>query len=195
VLLFMLPIALTAPLQMPIKKKVQVVVAFAFRLPVIALSVLHYVRLISYVNAAEPLYSITDALVYQQAMLLWSLVAATIPNLKAFMKSFSLDFGLSPFGKSQKSSDYPLHNLTIGSERTRGWRRTNDETTRDDDRGSGGISSGLRPDPHQHNTTVVHPAGDAASVESHGSQDLIIRKVVDWHVRSDSTDLRERERA
>jgi len=174
---------------MPTKKKIQVVIAFAFRLPIVILSALHFVRLTKYPAATQPLYSVTNTLVYQQAMLLWSLISATIPNLKAFMKSFSLDFGLGlAFSKSQKSSDYQLHNLTIGSAQTRGWRKANDHSTRNDDIHGDGISSGLRPDPHQHNTTVVHPTGDSASIGSHGSQDLIIRKVVDWHVRSESSD-------
>ncbi|KAF2689937.1 hypothetical protein K458DRAFT_474325 [Lentithecium fluviatile CBS 122367] len=188
-LICLLPVALTWPLQMPVKKKVQVVIAFSFRLPVVIFSALHFTHLEQYPTATEPLYSITGALLMQQAMLLWSLISATIPNLKAFMKSFSLDFGLGlTFGTSQqKSSDYPLQNLTIGSAQTRPWRRT-PTTTHDD---GGGMSTSLRPDPHRHKSTVVHTAEDGASVGSHGSQDLIIRKVVDWHVRSESSDRDE----
>jgi hypothetical protein len=168
---------------MPIKKKSQVVAAFAFRLPVIVFSVLHFVRIKRYPATDEPLYCVTDAVIQQQCMLLWSLVSATIPNMKAFLQSFSLDFGMGMgLDTSQKSSSYPLKNLTIGSARTRHWRKTESSTHNNGE----GISSALRPDPYQHKSVVVHHAtGDESSIASHGSQDLIIRKVVDWHVLSE----------
>jgi hypothetical protein len=172
---------------MPFRKKAQVVIAFSFRLPVVVFSALHLINLERYPTSTEPLYAVTDTVVWQEIMLFLSLLSATIPNLKAFMRSFSLDFGLGlTFGTSQqKSSDYPLQNLTIGSAQTRGWRKQKDALeTRD----SVGLSSGLRPDPHANTSTVVHTAADGASIESHGSQDLIIRKVVDWHVHSEAGD-------
>lgn len=60
----------------------------------------------------------------------------------------------------------------------------------------GDMSSSLRPDPHMHQTTVIHASTggnnnnneDGGSIGSHGSQDLIIRKEVKWHVQSESTD-------
>jgi hypothetical protein len=174
---------------MPVKKKSQVVLAFAFRLPVVIFSAIHFVHLDQYPATDEPLYSVTNVIIQQQCMLLWSLISATIPNMKAFIQSFSLDFGMGMgLDTSQKSSSYPLKNLTIGSAQTRSWRKTN--YSKHD--GNGGISSSLRPDPHQHKSVVVHHAGgDGSSIASHGSQDLIIRKVVDWHVRSEPSNQDE----
>jgi hypothetical protein len=168
---------------MPLKKKSQVVVAFAFRLPVIIFSTIHFIHLEQFPMTAEPLYSVTDVVVQQQCMLLWSLVSATIPNMKAFIQSFSMDFGMGlGLNTIQKNSSYPMNNLTIGSAHTRHGRETNDSRVD----GDGGISSGLRPDPYQHKSVILHhTAGDTVSIGSHGSQDLIIRKVVDWHVHSE----------
>jgi hypothetical protein len=179
----MLPFISIWHLHMPIKKKSQVVAAFAFRLPVIVFSVVHYVRIKRYPTTDEPLYTVTDAVIQQQCMLLWSIVSTTIPNMKAFLQSFSMDFGMGMgLDTSQKSSSYPLKNLTIGSARTRYWQKT--DNSRPDD--GTAMSSSLRPDPHQHKSVVVHhTTGDANSIASHGSQDLIIRKVVDWHVLSE----------
>jgi hypothetical protein len=169
---------------MPLKKKSQVVVAFAFRLPVVVFSAMHYVHLKKYPATDEPLYSVTDAIIQKQCMILWSLISATIPNMKAFIQSFSMDFGMG-MGLStlQKSSSYPMKNLTIGSAQTRDGQKTNNSRHDGED---GGISSSLRPDPYQHKSVIVHHTpGDGSSIGSHGSQDLIIRKVVDWHVRSE----------
>jgi hypothetical protein len=168
---------------MPLKKKSQVVVAFAIRLPVIVFSTIHYIQLKRYPTTDEPLYSVTNAVVQQQCMVLWSLVSATIPNMKAFIQSFSMDFGQGlGLNTMQKSSSYPMNNLTIGSAHTRHGRKTNGSGNDGDE----GISSGLRLDPYQHKSVVLHhAAGDASSIGSHGSQDLIIRKVVDWHVHSE----------
>jgi hypothetical protein len=111
---------------MPLKKKSQVVVAFAFRLPVVIFSALHFVHIRRYPTTDEPLYHVTGVIIQQQYMLLWSLISATIPNLKAFIQSFSLDFGMGMgLDASQKSSSYPLKNLTIGSAKTRDWRKIN----------------------------------------------------------------------
>lgn len=38
--------------------------------------------------------AVTDALIVQQCWLTWSLVSATIPNIKGFLNSFSMDMGM-----------------------------------------------------------------------------------------------------
>jgi hypothetical protein len=103
--------------------------------------------------------------------------------MKAFLRSFSLHFGMGMgIDTSQKSSSYPLKNLAVGSARTRHWRKT-DSSRHDDEEG---LSSILRPDTFQHESVIVHhAAGNGNSIASHGSQDLIIRKMVDWHVLSE----------
>jgi hypothetical protein len=177
---------------MSLKKKTQVAIAFAFRIPIVIFSVLHFIHLAQYPIAPQPLYSVTEPLIDQQAMLLWSLISATIPNLKTFMLSFSLDFGQGvTFGNQTKSSDHASHIVTIGSAESKGLPKTNRSASWADSTLSDGLSSSLRPDPHQHNTTVVHSAGEKASIGSFGSQDLNIKKVVDWHVRSESNDYND----
>src|SRR5207249_1116202 len=120
----------------------------------IVFSTLHLDSLTKYPTAAEPLFAVTSALMYQQAMVLWSLISATIPNTKSFMKSFSTDFGLAMGLGTQTAKDYPLNNLTIGSARTRGSRKAN-SSMRDDDEDRCTINereeveSTLRPDEHQ----------------------------------------------
>jgi hypothetical protein len=168
---------------MPFKRKSQVVVAFAFRLPLVVFSALHFVHIKRYPTTDEPLYYVTGAIIQQQCMLLWSLISATIPNLKAFIQSFSLDFGMGMgLDTSQKSSSHPLENLTVGFAQTGTWRKIRNPGHD----GRGTISSNLRPDAHQNRSVVFHHvAGDGDSFTSNGSQDRITRKVVDWHVRSE----------
>ncbi|KAF2639092.1 hypothetical protein P280DRAFT_550562 [Massarina eburnea CBS 473.64] len=191
-LMCLLPVILIYPLQMPFRRKAQVVAAFSFRLPIIAVSITHYFSIQNSWSSVEPLYAITNPLIIQQAMLCWSLISATIPNLKAFMQSFSTEWGLGmSLGTSTgQSSDHPLQtfNLTIGSARTKGINNGLLSMYSDD----AGLSTGLRPDPHLHSATVVHTgdnvnaAEDRASIASHGSQEWIIRKSVSWQVNSDS---------
>lgn len=185
-----MPIGLTYALQMPFKVKCQVILAFGLRFPVIIFSAMHFDSIARFPTAEEPLFTVTNALLYQQAMMLWSLISATIPNTKAFVKSFSTDFGLAMGLEIQTARDYPLQNLTIGSARTRSSRKGNQSIKYDDDRvpinKEDELDSVLRPDVHQHRTTVVHAVSDGGSIGSHGSQDLIIRKEVKWQVRTES---------
>ena len=48
-----------------------------------------------YVHSATPGLDIVPVLVCQQAELCWSLISATIPALKSFVKSFNSGFGLT----------------------------------------------------------------------------------------------------
>ncbi|KAF2180848.1 hypothetical protein K469DRAFT_444611, partial [Zopfia rhizophila CBS 207.26] len=93
-LLFILPVIFVWPIQMKRYIKIQVIVAFGFRLPVIGFAAahLHYVSI--YANSSNIPQAMISALVYQQFELFWSLLAATIPTLKAFMRSFNSGFGM-----------------------------------------------------------------------------------------------------
>lgn len=93
--LSLLPGILVSRLNMPLESKIEVAFAFALRMPLIVLSVLHLYSIKQYLNSKEPQFSITNALLYQQAMLVWSIISATIPHLRSFMKVFSFQMGLT----------------------------------------------------------------------------------------------------
>jgi hypothetical protein len=82
---------------MPLGDKLQVCVAFGFRLAIIPFSVLHLLRVADLVHSADPPLESTDALIMQQAMLFCSILTSTIPNMKGFMASFSMAMGVKLF--------------------------------------------------------------------------------------------------
>lgn len=86
-------VELTWKVNMSAARKLQVIMAFSFRLPLAVLAGLHLFYFHRYPSAAEPQFAVIDSLLFQQAMISWSLISATVPNLKNFLKSFSLGMG------------------------------------------------------------------------------------------------------
>lgn len=173
--------------------KFQVFLAFAFRLPLIAFSAAHLSLFDQYIRSSSPLFDISGSLLLQQVMLTYSLISATIPNLKSFMKSLSTGLGVS-FGFMDKDLDasseaYALQTLTTHSGR-RGNRSPEDLGALDlncEQRPR------LRPGSVQHEVVIHHsPDGtsdrgssmteDGRGVSRCGSRDMIIKKEVQWNV-------------
>jgi hypothetical protein len=183
-----IPYVLVWPLNMKIGLKIKVVVAFSFRLLLLALSGLHLSYFQQYPDSAEPQFSVTDSLLFQQVMLTWSLIAATIPNLKAFMKSFSTGFGLALGGDGSMTNSYPMRSYPAKSS------KTDSNGTREIASRSGRPRYPLRPDVILAQTTIHADhhdrlsdiTTDGNSTMRAGSQDLIIRREVEWDVRSES---------
>ncbi|KAK5195315.1 hypothetical protein LTR72_007381 [Exophiala xenobiotica] len=166
----------------------QVVLAFAFRLPLVALSVLHLKFISEYTTSQNPGVDLVPALVLQQVQLCWSLMSATIPNLKSFVKSFSSGFGIqldpastqaySSSGRYNRSHGYELG--SVGKE----------SKSRSHNRSYHDIENGQGPLPQELQNGNKTQQRDQESIGSVGSQDHIIRKDVQWNVRYE-TDQRK----
>lgn len=85
------PMLLVWRLQMDQRTKITVILAFAFRAPVIALAVLRLVS-IRYCQADNFSYTYSWAEFWPQLELHYSLVAATIPCLRIFLKGWNTSF-------------------------------------------------------------------------------------------------------
>ena len=144
----------------------------------VALSILHLKFISEYTTSNNPGIDLVPALVLQQVQLCWSLMSATIPNLKSFVKSFSSGFGIqldpastqaySSSGRYNRSHGYELGSVGKDSKS----RSTNRSYHDIEEQG---------PLPQQ-----VRSGGktrDQESIDSVGSQDHIIRKDVQWNVR------------
>lgn len=120
VLASLIPAVLVIPLNMPLGDKLQVCVAFGFRLFVIPFSVLHLSSIADFVQSTDPPLASTAALIMQQVMLFCSLLGSTIPNMKGFMSSFSMGMGVKLFESETKTNpsqqSYALQ--TIGGSST-----------------------------------------------------------------------------
>ncbi|KAF2751775.1 hypothetical protein M011DRAFT_393108 [Sporormia fimetaria CBS 119925] len=183
-LLMLLPIFFIWPIQMKRYIKLQVVIAFGFRLPVVGFSAAHLYYVSRYSSSANVSEDIIPAMLYQQFELFWSLLAATMPTLKAFMRSFNSGFGMeidldgygSAYGshshgsRGQNRGSYPLQSLQSAT--TKGGVSTSKSGTL---KSRDGIAlRGLK-----------DKSKTAASVNSDGSQELIIQRDVQWSVYSE----------
>lgn len=92
--LLILPCILIIPLQMPFSRRFPIILAFAFRIPVIAFAGVHVKLVYSWSRASNPAYTISNAIIWGHVELCWSLLSASIPNFKTFMRSLSMGFGI-----------------------------------------------------------------------------------------------------
>jgi hypothetical protein len=184
-LLILMPSVIVWPLQLSFSLKVQVVTAFAFRVGyvallyvigvfdademcrVAALAVAHAVYSARTSTNPRPGLAFVPALALAEAELCWSLISATIPNLKSFMKSFNTGFGHNDFGFTS--------NPTMSASRR---HPGGDEIPL---RSLASHKDGLRPDCFAYDAEVVRGRDDR-SIESGNSQELIIRKTVEHEV-------------
>lgn len=178
---------------MPVGTKFQVVAAFAFRAPLVIFSAFHLASMKEYQFSTEPQFAVTTALLYQQVMVAWSLISATIPNLGSFIKSFSMGLGV-PMGLERTGTgSHEVYALqTIGGSDVGGRPREtrNPASKRDvysDGEDEGNDHATLRPDRAQYRANIVHSdrgnytMGRRCPSRS-GSRELIIRKEVEWDV-------------
>lgn len=108
--LVIIPAYLCWQLQMSVALKLQVLAVFAFRLPLAGLAGLFLKTWIRSLHSTNPGIHRTPAVIYQQAELCVSLMAATIPCLKSFIRSFDTGSGVkASFGSSNDygSGDRP----------------------------------------------------------------------------------------
>lgn len=190
---FLSPLVFVWNLNMKVSLKAEVILAFSFRLPMIALSVLHLRSFASLRQSDDLQSSITTNLLYLQGMLAWSLVSATIPNLSGLMRSFDTSFGMPAApGNSNQRDAYPL--VTMGGT-SNGSRRVRERQSGSEEPHCGdGMDSDNEPSSRpgtNHNTTTSLHADSASHTtgEDHqytnenGSQELIIAKDIPSDLR------------
>ncbi|ORY18356.1 hypothetical protein BCR34DRAFT_582986 [Clohesyomyces aquaticus] len=176
--------------------KLQVVTAFSLRFPVIGFPIAHLHRISSYNTGAntETSKKIVPAIMYLQLELFWALLRATIPTLKAFMRSFNSRLGmevdLDGYGSASVSRgvSYRLKTLskpdrrysTMGSKVTTKLRQNNE---------TNGISDGDRIRPDNVSTeTSAYRTKPSTSIDGE-SQEMIIKREVGWTVSYDPSNL------
>lgn len=202
-----LPWTLVWDLNMTHKVKFQIIVAFSFRLPLLALSAVHLHSFAGYVDSPIPRLAITESLFWLQIIITWSLVSATIPNLRQLIMSFNTRFGMKTtrdgrqgeqtentyplvtIGGSSKASGPPGH----GQVRTResGGASQAAAAETDEETGCHRREPSLRPDSVLHVFAIQRSesagsesrAGEEHPVSRTGSRELIIKKEVQWEVR------------
>ncbi|KAJ9669586.1 hypothetical protein H2201_000453 [Coniosporium apollinis] len=187
-LFVILPIYLVWGLQMSRNLKLRVVLAFAFRIPVAAFALAFLNAVDTYRDHENTGVAYSAVIIWHQVELGYSLIAATIPCLKSFIKSFDTGFGLEvgynthPYG-SANSRGYA--NGTKGGQSFQMSSLKGSESTKDS---SPQTLGQLRPEQIRNTTNIYHendPPREDASITSGNSQEMIIRRDVQWDVRHD----------
>lgn len=190
VLLVTLPMLFVWPIQMKRYIKIQVAIAFGFRVPLIAIAAVHLHYVAAYSNGANTPQAIIPALVLQQCELLWSLLSATIPTLKAFMRTFNSGFGMeidldSPYGHRYGPPDSKTY--ILGSAQHPAGREVtvpaaieleNQESLSSQDQKLAKVCT-LNDEATDSSASCARPQ---SSLTTHSSQDMIIKREVAWRV-------------
>ncbi|GAB7354739.1 hypothetical protein MBLNU459_g5151t2 [Dothideomycetes sp. NU459] len=168
---------------MSMSLKTQVVFAFLFRFPVAVFAIIHSQYVDDYTNSKHPGLAIVNALVWQESELGWSIVSASIPNLKGFMKSFSTGFGFEPGGVTTMSKS---RSQNVSGSQSRAYMDTyalDDLAKRPSStaRVESSLAQRLNPEQNEYSIEIrrdASGAGESDSIGSGKSQDMIIRKEV-----------------
>lgn len=200
ILTWLLVLQLTWDINISLIRKCQVVMAFSFRIPLIALSAVHLVYFGTYPASAEPQFAITNSLLCQQIMIAWSLISATVPNLKNFLKSFSIGMGFPvafDLSMSGSSNVYALQSLgnnrseaTSSAAAAAAVTSTFVSDHHHSDSEAHGRPNDWRPDQVSNQTTAAHHSSsnsrenlsEEGQSSRAGSHEMIINKKVAWEV-------------
>lgn len=198
VTIFLLSFILVWGLTMGLDPKVRVILAFIFRLPLvvlhlparhlmtdrfrlIAITLVHLFTIKWTADSVNLNFEIVPALVCEQIELGYSLISATIPNLKSFIMSFNtsmmMDIGHKLHSQPPSHTDLSSR-LGSSSERA---PRLSDIESRET------FIRGLRPEAELRHFASIQHMEDMDEDESAGnldreSQDRIIRRDIRWTV-------------
>ncbi len=155
---------------------------------------MHYID--KYRDSSNPGLAQEPILVIQQVYLCWSIISATIPNLKSFVRSFGSGFGIGldmeRYTQAYGSKGSYGRQYELGSVRnTKSGASRN--TTRQDNRSYNDIENQeVVMDARSNGAPVTPHAQEDGSIESAGSQERIIRKDVQWRIHYENDQTRPR---
>ena len=146
---------------------------------------LHYLNIALYSD--DPTLLGVFVAVWTQIELDYSIMAGTLPCLGPFMTPFSTSYQTrTPQVLSQRSAEnYKLHSMSLSSDHRPDDKSTVHTFVRECPQIDERI---MRPDQFSHATTVSHGPGlknDQQSIESMDSQQMIIRKDIEWSIARD----------
>ncbi|KAF2441589.1 hypothetical protein P171DRAFT_446447 [Karstenula rhodostoma CBS 690.94] len=171
-ILLLLPGYLVWQLQMKTGYKLRVIAAFCFRILVIVFSIVHLSTRIKYTDDQPSPINIVPTLIWHQALLAWSLISTTIPNLKAFLQSLSATWGGADWGYTVKAYGNGTFEMKSMGTQSRSQAMAS----------ASGTERATETDQKYETQIQTRQAGERSSLGSGGSQDMIIRKETVWTV-------------
>ncbi|KAF2828274.1 hypothetical protein CC86DRAFT_405279 [Ophiobolus disseminans] len=191
VFIMILPIIGFYDTLMPLKRRLAVMVAFSTRLPNIPFSIVHLVAYTEYINNDQQAIDIVSTVTWQNVLLAYSLMSATLPTLKSFTQGFmtagvSLGYTRDGTTYGASSGTHGSHELqTISNIRTRPKIVTEDDdllvlrpSTTALQQGSNKRVSARGKEAADAQAQCFHDEG--ASIASHDSQAIMIKQ--EWKV-------------
>ncbi|KAK3066516.1 hypothetical protein LTR53_017104 [Teratosphaeriaceae sp. CCFEE 6253] len=186
--------------------KVIVIAAFGFRLGMIVIIGLRLASFDEAGFAADPTLFQAQFIAWTSTELNYSLVSATIPIIRPFVNNLSTNYGGgkgsgsngSGYGGGRSARNYirtgetPKGNEEFEMGSTQQSRRRHDSDLQGLEGHNYGVqvhAGGREPGSVEGGTALKRVNGDATSVESNDSQELIIRKDVTWRVEQDGSRL------
>lgn len=176
--------------QIKASKKRIVVFVFSFRLIVAAFSIVTTVTYFKYLRGSNLNIGAAPTVVWQEVLLCFSLISASIPCLRTFLWAFMSTGLMTVYGNSTSAGSYG-----IGSQQSRQPSAVRSQS-RDYSQSQGRtFSSQLRPDKHGYRVDVQSQRdlskknddrGDRAengSVGSYGSEQYIIHHTTEFEVK------------
>ena len=193
------PIWMMVPVQVAISKKAVIVVAFAFRVPVICATIarLFYIHPATS-SAKDATWNAVNYNIVTECVLCTSIMTACIPCLKPFLDGFESGMmGVSfkdrmPGGSNSGSRPYKMRDLAYGNTKSNNasmMRSQNNEkdTMQGDDndpRHKLGVSVEVVADGNRDRNPGHNRGGDTGSVASSSKSDqMIIKKNIQWTVQ------------
>ncbi|KAF2171697.1 hypothetical protein M409DRAFT_63311 [Zasmidium cellare ATCC 36951] len=190
-LLVVVPVFLLLDILIKRSAKITVTIVFGVRLVDIIFAALNLSRVTSVITDPDPPLTIVPSLIWTQAELLWSILAASLPCLKTFMR---------PFDKIDEETWRSNNNMYSSGRSGRSWKDTrvrdgavpldavkgHKEGVLLSASGSDSRSLGLRPENIMHSVEISHPSNTDAESEgrkSWGSQERIIKAQTDFEIR------------
>lgn len=190
-LLVVVPVFLLLDILIKRSAKITVTVVFGVRLVDVIFAAMNLAQVASVTSDADPPLAVIPSMIWVQTELLWSILAASLPCLKTFMR---------PFDKIDEETWRSNNNMYSSGRSGRSWKdsRNRDgvlplEAVRGQKEGvvlsaSGNDSRmlGLRPENITHNVEISHPSSADAESDgrkSWGSQERIIKTQIDVEVR------------
>ena len=187
IVILALPIWFISKNQLKASKKRIIVFVFSFRLIVAALSIATTVTYFQYLRGSRLNIGAAQTIVWQEVLLCFSLVSASIPCLRTFLWAFMSTGLVTVYGNSPITTSYGL-----GSQHSH--QQSAVRSQRRDHLQSEGhtFSSQLRPDRHGYKVDVRsqnkkdgdhRDSAEHGSVGSYGSEQYIIHHTTEFEIR------------
>jgi hypothetical protein len=198
ILLTVTPAYLCRQLNMKVWFKLQVFGIFALRLPLVVLSAFFFRSWTRSLTHANPGVARTRPLVYQQCQICFSIIVGTIPSLKAFLQSFDTGSGVkagfgyssSQYGSGGSGARQSRAPMSPGASNSfpmaRIQRRVDASQERSDGTARVKKPSGKTQQTSLDSVEVGRPSRESDRRSHTSTQELFIRKDVEWEVTSEA---------